>query len=65
MTFGLVAWTLAERVKGAVRLLFGSALPGPEQGKAGELVPLLAPGSGKGTAAWIELETPRLKVETP
>jgi hypothetical protein len=58
MTFGLVAWTLAERVEGAVRLLFGRALPVPEPGKLGRIVPLLAPGSGKGTAAWIELEAP-------
>jgi hypothetical protein len=65
MTFGLVAWTLAERVEGAVRLLFGRALPGPELGKAGEIVPLLAPGPGKGTAAWIELEAPWSKLATP
>jgi hypothetical protein len=64
MTFGLVAWALAERVEGAVRLLFGRALPVPEPGKAGGIVPLLAPGPGRGTAAWIELETPRIKLAT-
>jgi hypothetical protein len=58
MTFGLVAWTLAERVKGTVRLLFGRALPVPGPGKLGGIVPLLVPEPGKGTAAWIELEAP-------
>ena len=60
LTFGRVAWALAERLPGAVRLLFGRSLPVPEPGKAGGIVPLLAPGSEKGTAAWIELETPRM-----
>src|SRR5947209_13181048 len=43
MTFGLVAWTLAGRVEGAVRLLFGRDLPEahPESAK---VLPLLAPG---------------------
>ena len=58
MTFGLVAWTCAERLQGLVgrgdgvsRLLFGSELP--EKGVG--IVPLLSPGAGNGPAAWIEI----------
>jgi len=58
MTFGLIAWTLAERVEGTARLLFGRDLPVPEKGKADGIVPLLAPGPGRSSAAWIELESP-------
>ncbi len=57
MTFGLVAWTLAGRVEGAVRLLFGRHLPAPEPGAAAEILPLLAPGR-QGTAAWLEILSP-------
>ncbi|HEX3556065.1 MAG TPA: hypothetical protein VIA62_22840 [Thermoanaerobaculia bacterium] len=56
MTFGRVAWTLAERVEGAVRLLFGRDLPSPEPGTA-EILPLLAPGK-QGIAAWLEILSP-------
>jgi hypothetical protein len=58
MTFGLVAWTLAERVEGAARLRFGRNLPAATEGRNIEIVPLLAPGSAKGSAAWIEQATP-------
>jgi hypothetical protein len=54
MTFGLVAWALAERVDGAVRLRFGRSLPVAED-KTASTVPLLAPGPARGSAAWIEL----------
>ena len=57
LTFGRVAWALAERLPGTVRLRFGRSLPAPEPGKDEGIVPLLAPGSEKGTAAWIELGT--------
>jgi len=55
MTFGLVAWTLAERVEGIVRLCFGRSLPGATGGQPAATVPLLAPGSVRGPAAWVEL----------
>jgi hypothetical protein len=58
MTFGRIAWALSERVEGTARLLFGRALPVPEPGEAGGIVPLLAPGTGRSSAAWIELESP-------
>jgi hypothetical protein len=51
MTFGLVAWALAERVEGAVLLRFGRELPS----KPAAIVPLLAPGPARGSAAWLEL----------
>ncbi len=38
MTFGPVAWTLAERVAGAALLLFGRNLPVPEPGAAVEIL---------------------------
>ena len=57
MTFGLVAWALAERVEGAVRLLFGRNLPGPEPGTVAEILPLLSPGK-QGLAAWLEILGP-------
>jgi len=53
MTFGRVAWTLAERVAGTVRLRFGRHLPATES-RTIEIVPLLAPGRKNGSAAWIE-----------
>jgi len=65
MTFGLVAWALAERLAGAVRLLFGRNLPAAAEGKNTEIVPLLATGPEKGSAAWIELATPHVKPSTP
>ena len=52
MTFGLVAWAFAESVEGAVHLCFGRHLP-KEEGEDIRVVPLLASGSAKGTAAWI------------
>ena len=52
MTFGLVAWALAERVEGAARLRFGRNLPVVEETA---IVPLLAPGPDRGPAAWLEL----------
>ncbi|MBW8875669.1 MAG: hypothetical protein JF614_11960 [Acidobacteria bacterium] len=55
MTFGRVAWTLAGRVEGAVRLLFGRNLPAP--GTGAEILPLLGPGK-QGTAAWLEILSP-------
>jgi hypothetical protein len=58
MTFGLVAWTLSERVAGTVRLRFGRGLPAEAGGKDCKIVPLLAPGSVKGSAAWIEGASP-------
>ncbi len=57
LTFGRVAWALAERLPGTVRLRFGRSLPTPEPGKDEGIVPLLAPGSEKGPAAWLELGT--------
>jgi hypothetical protein len=65
LTFGRVAWALAERLPGTARLLFGRSLPVPEPGKPVEIVPLLAPGPGKGTAAWIELAPPRQELAAP
>ena len=59
MTFGLVAWTLAGRVEGAVRLLFGRHLPSP--GTGAEILPLLAPGK-QGTAAWLEIPLGRPEI---
>jgi len=59
MTFGGVAWALAERIDGAVRLCFGRDLPVPAEGRETEIVPLLAPGPAKGSAAWIEVESGR------
>lgn len=55
MTFGLVAWALAERVAGATRLRFGRDLPAAAEGRGAKTVPLLAEGPEKGSAAWIEL----------
>ncbi|HEX4959492.1 MAG TPA: hypothetical protein VF173_01540 [Thermoanaerobaculia bacterium] len=55
MTFGLVAWTLAERVEGAVRLLFGRDLPARPLEKPATILPLLAPGEQPRQAAWLEL----------
>jgi hypothetical protein len=52
MTFGLVAWALAERVEGAARLRFGRNLPVMAETA---IVTLLAPGPDKGSAAWLEL----------
>ena len=54
MTFGLVAWALAERIEGSVCLCFGRKLPAAED-KTASTVPLLAPGPARGSAAWIEL----------
>lgn len=52
MTFGRVAWALAERVTGMIGLRFGRELPAKEHAA---IVPLLAPGPAKDSAAWIEL----------
>jgi hypothetical protein len=61
MTFGLVAWALAERVEGSVLLRFGHNLPAAAEGKNTEIAPLLAPGPAKEIAAWIEVALPRIK----
>lgn len=55
MTFGRVAWALAEHVEGAARLCFGRNLPSEHVA----IVPLLAPGSARNSAAWIERSTPK------
>src|SRR5258705_10086180 len=55
MTFGLVAWAIAERVEGIARLCFGRNLPGATGGQPAATAPLLAPGPVRGLAAWIEL----------
>jgi hypothetical protein len=52
MTFGLIAWAFAERVEGAARLRFGRNLPVVAETA---VVPLLAPGPDRGSAAWLEL----------
>ncbi len=52
MTFGLVAWALAERVEGARRLRFGRNLPVVAETS---IIPLLAPGPDRSSAAWLEL----------
>ena len=51
MTFGLVAWTFAERIEGTIRLCFGRGLPAAVNDGL-TVVPLLAPGP----AAWIEAQ---------
>ncbi|HSS47658.1 MAG TPA: hypothetical protein VLX28_01805 [Thermoanaerobaculia bacterium] len=58
MTFGLIAWALAERVEGATLLRCGRDLPATAAGKTTEIVPLLAPGAASGPAAWLERATP-------
>jgi hypothetical protein len=55
MTFGLVAWALAERVVGTVRLCFGRDLPAAEGEESKTVSLLLAAGPEKSSAAWIEL----------
>lgn len=65
MTFGLVAWTLAERVERTVRLCFGRSLPGAAKDKNTAVFPLLAPGPAKRSAAWLELATPHNEPSTP